>query len=768
VARRGFGVNAPVLSQKTRAIHNQARDDVLAELAQHLVAASRRSKQPAPEAAPGTELVRKNPAEVQRVRAGVERSLRIEAGRRARRLPYLATAAIAASGYAAWGTTELAAALAGPAGQTAATAGTVSICAATLAATLAAMRIAYRHGIDGRWQRSWWTAGLSAASWVSTAAAIGPASWPMTAALAAGAAAVSAGWLRAHEVPPTFGTPRALGPLATEHETRDTIGDVLAARWAATVAVKGGIVPGALLTDQTDLPNAIRWTIQTVPGTAEFAELLNRKGKIASGLQLSNAHVIIEPGDNESEARLTIITRDLLAAGVPYPGPRYEAGKILIGPYSDGLGQAEFYAYDEVGVRNGLASGSPGSGKSGFLEIVALALRASGEWYVVFGDGDPSGGSSPLLNRTAHWPDAGPRQALMQLEAIEEALAVRTMLKSQLTLGPDGKTPVPITDPTTQLPIREMIPCPQYPGIMWILDELHRLTKDPFLIDNEFAERLERITRLGRKYGIGVIAGTQSLLAGDFGGNTPLRGYLSSRNLFAFRSTNKSETATVQGLEIAPGVLPEGGGYAFSGGDGRLSMLRVAWTRDMSPFMVGLPEAVLDSDTDLAFCPFRPATPLDPAAQFAAQSARLAAWRTAQRIRGSDRTGVNRDRTGSGADRTGTSADRTGTGPFDIVGLADLVVPAALTAANVIPIRRTGPARSGPVDEGPDLDALRPPHRAVYEALRGGLRRSGDIVEKTGLRPPAVSKALRALEDYELARKIAHGEWEPTAEEQGA
>jgi hypothetical protein len=775
VARRGFGASAPTLSNSTRADDSQIRPELLADLGRALITVSQQTSEPRGERQPSKELVRKSPEERLRLQLSAERSLRIEAARRARRLPYLATAATAVGGYAAWGAAELATAMAGQPGEAAAIAGAAGTCAICLAA----VRIGYRHRIESRWQGRWWTAGVGAASWITTAAAFGPASWPMTAALAAGAAAVSAGWLRAHDIPAPGTELPAMPMVQGEGLDEDPTAALLAARWAETVAQK--LVPGSLLTDRQILPNGIRWTVETVPGTTQFSELLNIKGKIASGLRQPSARVILEPGEDESTALLTVITRDVLAAGVPYRGPQYDNGRILVGPYADGEGWAEYFAYDAVGVRCGLVTGSPGSGKSAFLEIVGLSLRASGEWYLMFGDGDPSGGSSPLLNQIAHWPEAGPRAVLKQLEAIEAAIELRSMLKATLTLGPDGKTPVPITDPATQVPIREIIPCPQYPGIMWIIDELHRLTKDQFLKDHQFADRLERVCRLARKYGIGVIAGTQSLLGGDFGGNTPLRAYLSARNMFAFRNTNKSESATVQGLEVAPWTLPEGGGYALSGGDGRLSMLRAAWARDLSQFAVGLPDGGLDADTDLSLDPFRPEEALDPVAQYAVLSARLAAWRTAQSAPGADRPGTTSDRTdgqadrtGSGPDRSGGQADRSGTGPFSTAGLTGLVIPRPLTAANVIPFRRTepGPVQPAWTDDGPDLDVLRPPHRLVYEALASGLRRTGDIVERTQLKAPAVSKALKVLEEeYQLVRKLAHGEWEPadpTDQERGA
>ncbi|MBO0849544.1 MAG: hypothetical protein J2P20_08785 [Pseudonocardia sp.] len=710
---------------------------MLGELAKHLVAAAK--DRDARE--PGRELVRRSPGEVARLRAGADRSLRIEAGRKARRLPYVYTGVTAAAGYSAWGGAEFAEALAGPAGHIAATCGTAGLCCAALTG----LRVWHRHGIRPEWVRRWWTAGAAAAAWVTGAAAAGPASWAMSAALAAGATAVSARWLREHEVPMPGMV--ELPPVEPE-PAEDDFAQTIAERWAEHVACQGGPLPKALLTGREDLPNAIRWTVQTKPGSSDFDTFVGAHARIASGLRLPTSRVVPERGEDESAPLLSVITRDVLAEGVPYTGPRYEDGRIFVGPFADGTGDATYYAYDEVGCRSGLAAGAPGSGKTAFLESIALALRSSNEWYVPFGDGDPGGGSSPLLNRISHWPAAGPQEVLAQLEAMEKALHVRTMLKPLLTLGPDGRTPVPITDPDTQIPVREMIPCPEFPGICWVLDELHRLTKDEWLAQHNFVGRLEKLVRIGRKYGIVVLAGSQSLLVEDYGGSTPLRAWLSARNLWAFRSTNKTETAVVQGLTIAPGTLPQGGGFAFCTADGRLCMHRVAWSRDMSSYAAELPWAALDADTDLAVAAYRPDKRRDPAEQYRDQLAKLARWRAERR------TGIQPDHA--------RPAESGPSRPL-LPGLAGLAqrIPAALTADNVI--RLPGPVQT---PDGPDVEGLRRPHRLVYDALKAGHRRTGDIAAATGLLLPAVSKALAALADYGLAVKLAHGEWAATPTDQ--
>jgi hypothetical protein len=751
---------------------------VLVEVARHTATTADATTAQAP--APGPRRVAgpsaRSRGELARLSAGIERERRIEAGRRARRLPYLATAATAAAGYGAWGATALTDTALGPAAHGGAVAATAGLCALGIGAA----RVAFRHGIHQRWAHRWWTAATAASGWVTLAAATSPDTWPMTAALALGATAVSNEWLREHAVPEVADMP-APAPLPddTDDPTED-YGDVLAQRWVAHVARKGGPVPGALLAERQDLPNAIEWTVQLPPGDAAFDRLLAQRPRIASGLRVGQPKVIIEAAaDDESTARLIVVTRDVLAAGVPYPGPAYlsdhaQDGRIPVGPFADGTGQASYVAVDGVGCRNGLATGAPGSGKSAFLEIVTLGYVASGCWVPLFGDGDPGGGSSPLLNRIAHWAAAGPEQVLAQLDAIEAELEVRTALKATLTPGPDG-TPVPITDPATQLPLREMLPCPDYPGILWVLDELHRLTTDDWLKSQKFPQRLERIVRIGRKYGLVVLAGTQSLLIDDFGGGTvgsKLRGYLAARNNFAYFNPNKSEQHVVGGLRIAPSTLPTGGGYAYSTGAGRLAMLRVAWARDLSPWTAQLPAITPDPDTARVLDRYRPADAGDPTALYTAAADRLRTLRDGQDLQPQPAGTAPAPATPT----PGPAPRADPGGPPGGSLLAGIRVPAALGADNVITLptrahRPTAPARTPGSDRsgcppGADravLDSLSGTQRAVFDALASlGVRqlaRTGQLVDLTDLPAPAVSKALTALQTRGLARKLSHGAW---------
>ncbi|WP_226358514.1 FtsK/SpoIIIE domain-containing protein [Pseudonocardia sp. ICBG601] len=686
----------------------------------------------------GSVLRRETPGQV----VVSERAERVRAGVWARRVPYLATAATAATGTLGWALCDLVAASDGPTVATAAAGGL----GVTVAAGLAAARGWWRRRIPAAWTKASWAGVAGAGAWVGAAALTGPADPALLAALAAGAAACWSGWMAAHPV--TVPSP---GPVLPDEGAGD-VGDRLARRWADNVARRGKALPDSLLTDRVDTARSIRWTVRTPPGEVCFDDILGRRSRIASALGVSGKHLVVEPfPDDEGWAQLTVITADVLSVGIAYTGPRYESGTVPLGPYADGEGEMVFHAVEAVGVRNGLVTGEPGSGKSACLEAIGLGLASSGRWHVFFGDGDPDGGSSPVLNDVADWAESGPDGVLAQLAAVEAALEVRSLLKSTLTEGPPSEDGGPgalvaITDPAVQSPARKLLPTPELPGLMWIIDELHRLSTHPHMVAADFIGRLERVVRIGRKYGVGLVVGTQSLLAPDFGGSTVLRSFLTARNLFAFRNMNRSENAVIDGLAVAPTSLPSGGGYCFANSGGRMTMGRVAWAEDLGPWVRAVGGVVLDPDTAAAVGPFQPVQSVSPQARWETQTAKLAAWR---------RT------THTGAGAAGELAPEAPAPELSapsvvsvvaLPGWAGVAVPAALTAADVVPL--PAPAEetvaSAEVAEHAGLSSAQ---REVYAALAAGHTRTGDIAAVTGRKAPAVSKALTALASAGLAVK---------------
>ncbi len=274
-----------------------------------------------------------------------------------------------------------------------------------------------------------------------------------------------------------------------------------------------------------------------------------------------------------------------LAPGVPHLGPRYHAGRIPMGQDGQG-GEPEWVSYDDAGVRGGVIVGDPGSGKSVLIDALALAKHDAREWRIRSFDGDGLGCPSPLLTQIAHEHAAGPREMLEQLRVMEELVRARSVLKPTLTTGAGGK-PEPISV-HTQAQAAAILPSPRYPGHIWFIDDFHRLTNDPRLTSQYLVSRLEAVARRMPKLGAGIVVGTTSLLARDFGGSTTLRDLLVRQNLVVLRSASWHARCTAGGVDLDPTSLPRGGGYAYHVVGDRARPFRVAWSPDMRRYVAGI------------------------------------------------------------------------------------------------------------------------------------------------------------------------------------
>ncbi|WP_219414161.1 hypothetical protein [Pseudonocardia nigra] len=233
-----------------------------------------------------TPRLRERPV-IETVEDRIRSDLAIAADARARQLPYLATAATGAAGYAAWGCAELATAVGSPGAHTVIVTGTW----AATALSLPVLRFIYRHRIPEAWRRRWWLSGVAAAGWVDVAAATSPATWVMTGALLGGAAALSARWAAEHEIPNPSAMRQVVLPAPPPPPAIDTSrAALLEQAWYDRVADgPRPILSGAWLTSRTELPNATMWMVQTDPGSFTFDEMFGKRPKIAAALGIGVA-----------------------------------------------------------------------------------------------------------------------------------------------------------------------------------------------------------------------------------------------------------------------------------------------------------------------------------------------------------------------------------------------------------------------------------------------------------------------------------------------
>lgn len=673
---------------------------------------------------------------------------------RARQAPYIAFGVTAGVGYGMCGADNLAA-LVGSDIHSILLTGTV----AGTALAVPVLASVFRQRIPELWRRRWWVGTTAAAGWVDLTVANGP-TWTMLGILVVGTAAISARWAAEHELPNPGDIPEPepaplpmLPPAPAPPKVDRSRVALIEQAWRARVAAgSNAIAARSRLTGRQELPNGSRWTVELDPGGAVgCSDLMTAPTRIARSLQVNPNHVIIERlegvHDREDLASLTVVTKDLLADGVPYLGPRYHDGRIPFAQRADGAGPAEWLAYDETGALGGLITGGQGSGKSSLMGALGMAYRASGKWHVLFGDGDDMGNSSNLLKTVAHDFAAGPKEVLQQLEALEAWYEYRGVLMPGLTFGPDGD-PVRMTNPETQAPVDWIKPCRAYPGMIWFLDELFRLATNPMLQEAGFMERAARLQRILRKLGGTIIAGTQSKLGKDFGGDSAFRGMLAQGNQVTLRTENKNEQHIVGNSGASPEILPKGGGYAFSNNGTGNVMVRVEWSRDMSRWTANLPDLASEDQSAQVYARYRARKTIDPVADFHRQQRERARWEEALT------TGAPLPNEAAKAAKA-VAAAIAGAPEGQVTTIGGVGIPQAPPRRLAIVPATTTPANPVKVAPLSAYGSLPTKAAAVLEVLRSrpGPWRSRALVNATDLSGPDVSKALAVLVDTGLARR---------------
>ncbi|MHA6631865.1 hypothetical protein ACU61A_41085 [Pseudonocardia sichuanensis] len=697
----------------------------------------------------------------------------------ARRVPYLATAATGGLGLTALGLVEAATAAGQPALAGSIAVGTWIV----TGAGLPVLRIKFRDriGVDGcteqripaEYRRRWWLAGGAAALWVDAMAAgavhaVGPSG--MAAILLGGAWALSARWMRDHDVEQPADPPPVLPPApppAVElppppppppAPPAPDEGDLIAELWETRVAAgANAIAAGSELgDDRLDLPFGYQWVVQLDPdGNIGCTSLCDRAADIALKLGMRTTHVDVDhlegDDDREDRALLTVITRDVLKDGVPYRGPVYQDGRIPLGMFADGSGHPHWVTRDSTGPQPGMVTGGTGSGKSQLLARLGMAYRKSGEWIVLFGDGDEQGRSAPLLKRIAYDFAAGPDEVLEQLEALEAWFLARGDVMGGLTEDEHGR-PVPMRDPRRQEPAEKIMPCRAYPGFVWILDEYHRLATNPTLKAAGFTGRVSKLLRVMRKVGGTIIVGTQSGQIADFGDDDVFRGQLAAGNCVIMRTKNKTERYVVADFGVNPGILPKGGGYGFVDDDGRKMMFRGEYSPHMARWVSTLPEYRPDELPALVYASKRPPKPADPVVDYEETQQRLAAIRNALQAGGPLPWEEQPEEEEPAPQPALPSAAVVGGDGWSAGGVG--------IAAPIL-----GPMFAAPAAQPAPTRALTGPEQAVLERLvaADGRVKNAVIIAGAGLADSAVSKALRGLVSVGCAVRHGHGLHEVTA-----
>jgi hypothetical protein len=547
--------------RRSRAAADQAAQQLAKNLAHvvvdAMVAAAARTANTANE--PGTAVaVRENTvpassAESVESRMGVRSGLRSAAHRNRKALyPWAVAAGLCAGGHLAW--------LIGWGNDATGPVTAVVAVAAVIAVVVVAVKPRRRRsGLPAGWAAWAALATLTGLAWLILIVASGPSYGRLVWLVVATAVFGLRWWAHVRRPYPTSGrdprepVDRPPAVVVEPPITRSELVD----RWNKYLSRPGSQLAGSTVDDDVrPIEHGLVATIRLVPGKQSLQTVRQALPLISTALDSYPEDTIIErhPSGPPSMLLLTVVTTPAVTSPVLFERPVYDTGKFLLGPYRDGVGNAQISLYSPNSMETGFILGSRGSGKSRLLEKFALSAMAQGNTVVIYLDGQ-NGASSPLLWEHALW-SGGPAEVPYIMQGLSGFMAYRQLYLRYHRLP--GLTPS-----------REL------PGILVIVDECHRIW------DRTTVAWWANASREWRKLLGGIFAATQvATLKEAFAGSDALRSNLCAGNGIALRTMSSVQQEVFPGLNAKLSELPKGGGHGYTVDEGDTGKVRTAPFRD--------------------------------------------------------------------------------------------------------------------------------------------------------------------------------------------
>ncbi|MDN5933035.1 MAG: hypothetical protein L0I24_18550, partial [Pseudonocardia sp.] len=405
---------------------------------------------------------------------------------------------------------------------------------APLALWLGGGAVAGRYRLRGRLHRAVerrYAHGCTAAGavWLTGAAVFGPGA--LDSLLVAGWAVAALPWWWHH-----WPRPRTEPPPVEA-------GESIPEQWERYVADPGGPLAGAVLFHPDVTAHSQTWWVQLRRGRQDIGNARAALPKVATGLDKPMHRLLFDPvprdempEERPSIIRMQYVVNSPIEETVYFDQPRWDGGRILLGPHADGDGEATWRLYTENSMWSGYVLGSTGAGKSRQVESVVLTARAMPvKPITIYLDGQ-AGASSPTLWEHATWR-GGPDESLDILAALERGLRIRQKWNVVHHLA--GFTPGFCPDGA----VEPLIP------VLVVGDEWHKIAR---LAPDRWAD----LAREQRKCGFGILAASQETSLAAFGGSDALRSSLITGNGIAMRTTSRMSAGLFPGLGGEDGLNP--------------------------------------------------------------------------------------------------------------------------------------------------------------------------------------------------------------------
>ena len=355
-------------------------------------------------------------------------------------------------------------------------------------------------------------------------------------------------------------------------------------QWRTHVAAPGKAAPGLQLIQRRVQGNAMVIHAQAAQGTTVTLD----HGALCSALGVTDPTCVVVETDGVRDALISVYKRNPLldVRKATREDLTMDArGLITIGVRHDGQ-PARVPLYDPVkGALRGICAGCTGSGKSVLLNHLLAAEKISGivSWVI-----DLQGGASlPEARGRVDWMVGDEAGALRMLKALKRVMKARERINLSL-----GRGSFFMNKP--------------FPLLIVTCDEINRLLSHPNPeIKKLAAQLIADVQKTGRKIGVGIRLGVQSLHLTDLGDENAIREQGKDGPVFMMRILSSSTkgmgldgiapsgfslenipariypagaiAARFAGAEEDEGESTAGMGYAFA--DGRATLMRV-WKVD--------------------------------------------------------------------------------------------------------------------------------------------------------------------------------------------
>ncbi|MFD4535625.1 hypothetical protein ACFWNL_18295 [Kitasatospora sp. NPDC058397] len=293
-----------------------------------------------------------------------------------------------------------------------------------------------------------------------------------------------------------------VAPSAVQAAAVAPVASTLEAMWPVHVSAPGKAAPGLVLVGKRAEGNRLVLHGQAQQGTTVAVN----HGALCSALGITDPTCVVVETDGVRDALISVYRKNPLLdvrKATREDLVMDSRGRIRIGVQHDGA-PALFPLYEpDKGALRGIDAGCTGAGKSVLLGHVLAAEKINGvvSWVI-----DLQGGASlPEACGRVDWMVGDEAGAIRMLKALKRVLKAREKINRSL-----GRSGFFINDP--------------YPLLNLSCDEINRLLSHPNPeLKRLAAQLIADVQKTGRKLGVGIRLGVQSLHLTDLGDENSIR-----------------------------------------------------------------------------------------------------------------------------------------------------------------------------------------------------------------------------------------------------